>query len=82
MGQELSNLVKKTGPIVSTSANPEGLHFATTIDEAEKYFGNKVDFYVDGGKLEALPSTIIAINNNRGVKILRQGAVTINQHDS
>ena len=81
MGRELSSFVKQTGPIVSTSANPEGLPFATTIKEAKKYFGNKVDFCVDGGKLKTLPSTIILIDKRGKVKILRQGAVTINQHD-
>ena len=79
MGRDLSDFVKKTGPIVSTSANREGLPFATTIEEAKKYFGEKVDFYVDGGKLKALPSTIISIGNKGEIKILRQGAVKINE---
>lgn len=38
-----------TGPLVAPSANPEGAHPAMTIDEAKAYFGDLVDFYVDGG---------------------------------
>ncbi|MCX6712488.1 MAG: L-threonylcarbamoyladenylate synthase, partial [Candidatus Vogelbacteria bacterium] len=35
----LNNLIKKTGPIVAPSANPEGLAPASTIAEAKNYFG-------------------------------------------
>lgn len=61
----LVNLLKKTGPLVAPSANPEGLPPAKTIKEAKKYFGNRVDFYIDAGKLVSSPSTLIAIKNNQ-----------------
>lgn len=47
--EKLRSFIEKTGPLVAPSANPEGLPPAMTIAEAEKYFGDSVDFYVDGG---------------------------------
>ena len=45
----LRSLIDRTGPIIAPSANPEGHRPAMTIDEAVSYFGDSVDFYVDGG---------------------------------
>ncbi len=61
-------------PVVAPSANPEGRKPAHTIEEAIKYFGDKVDLYVDGGTLKGKPSTIIKINGKK-VKLLREGVV-------
>ncbi|HMI09426.1 MAG TPA: L-threonylcarbamoyladenylate synthase [Candidatus Saccharimonadales bacterium] len=47
--ERLRDLIDKTGPLVAPSANPEGLPPAMNIDEAKGYFGDSVDFYVDGG---------------------------------
>lgn len=71
--KELVELVKSAGPIVAPSANPEGFLPAKNIQEARKYFGDKVDFYVDVGKLESEPSTLIAVENG-AVVIKREGA--------
>jgi L-threonylcarbamoyladenylate synthase len=49
---ELRELLQRTGPLVAPSANPEGLPPAMDINEAVEYFGEKVDFYVDGGRVE------------------------------
>ncbi len=70
--KKLSELLKQTGPLVAPSANPEGREPAKTIAEAKKYFSTRVDFYLDGGKLEAEPSTLIKIENGK-IKVLRQG---------
>lgn len=48
-GEALQELVNITGPLIAPSANPEGDAPAMTIDEAVNYFGDNVDFYVDGG---------------------------------
>ncbi len=61
--RSLRNLLPKTGPLVAPSANPEGKPPAKTIREAQKYFGNTVDFYVDGGKILSKPSTILKISH-------------------
>jgi L-threonylcarbamoyladenylate synthase len=45
----LRRLLLETGPLIAPSANPEGDPPAMSIEEAKNYFGNNVDFYVDGG---------------------------------
>jgi len=74
----LFNLIKKVGPIVAPSANKEDGKPAETIKEAKKYFGNEIDFYIDGGKRKSEPSTLIRIENGE-IEILRQGKVKINK---
>ena len=71
--ERLLQLLKKTGPLVAPSANLPGQPPAQTIAQAEKYFGDQVDFYVDGGQLESEPSTIIALNKNGEERVLRGG---------
>jgi len=72
----LINILKQVGPLTAPSANPEGLKPAKTIKEAKKYFGYRAEFYLDEGKLDSLPSTLLEIKN-RKIKILRQGAIKI-----
>ncbi|MDB5163593.1 MAG: hypothetical protein JWS12_210 [Candidatus Saccharibacteria bacterium] len=77
---ELQNLLQATGPLLTTSANPTGQRPANTVTEAQKYFGQAVDFYVDGGNLSGQkPSTIIRIVDD-AIEVLREGAVTINEN--
>ncbi|RYF29297.1 MAG: hypothetical protein EOO17_02065 [Chloroflexi bacterium] len=45
----LRKLLQQTGPLIAPSANPEGDPPAMTIAKAREYFGDTVDFYVDGG---------------------------------
>lgn len=68
---KLLKLIKSTGPIVAPSANPQGKVPAKNIAEAKKYFKNKVDFYLDGGNLNAKSSTLISFLS-RKEKILRK----------
>lgn len=72
----LVDLLKKTGPLVAPSANLEGLPPALTIKEAKKHFGDKVSFYIDRGRLDSKPSTLISIEKGRVITI-RPGAVKI-----
>ncbi len=69
----LINLLKKTGPLVAPSANFEGDPPAKNINEAEDYFGDKVDFYLDAGTLRSKPSTLIKIVKGK-VFVLRMGS--------
>ncbi|MDP3729453.1 MAG: Sua5/YciO/YrdC/YwlC family protein, partial [bacterium] len=69
-------LLKKTGPLVAPSANPQGLTPALTIAQAKKYFGNHVDFYVNAGTLRSKSSTLVAIEKGNLI-IKRFGAVKI-----
>ncbi|OGI67814.1 threonylcarbamoyl-AMP synthase [Candidatus Nomurabacteria bacterium RIFCSPHIGHO2_01_FULL_42_15] len=67
----LQELLKETGPLVAPSANLEGLSPAQNIAEAKKYFGDKVDLYVDGGEIQGKASRIIKLNKDGSVEILR-----------
>lgn len=69
----LRALLKRTGPLVAPTANFEGRPPARTIAAAKKYFGGRVDFYMDAGRLDAEPSTLVEIGNG-AVNVLRRGA--------
>ncbi len=69
--KKLVEFLKKTGPLVAPSANPQGGEPAHTIFEAKKYFGNSVDFYVAGGKKAGKPSRIVSLLDSR-VTIVRE----------
>ncbi len=72
--RELVKLLEVTGPLLTSSANDPGKPVANTIDEAKIYFGDKVDFYVDGGDLsDRLSSTILKLSDGK-IELLRQGA--------
>lgn len=71
---ELRAFLEQTGPLVTSSANQPGEPVATTVQEAKAYFGDQVDFYVDGGQLvNRAPSTIARLQGGV-VEVLRQGA--------
>src|SRR3989344_8774132 len=59
--KQLRNFLKKSGPLVAPSANPAAKPPAKTIKEARMYFGDKIDFYVDGGKIVNEPSVLVEI---------------------
>jgi L-threonylcarbamoyladenylate synthase len=67
--QFLNKLLQITGPLVSTSANIFGTQSITNIEEAEKTLQDKLDFYVDGGKIIGAPSEIFKFENNELTKI-------------
>jgi L-threonylcarbamoyladenylate synthase len=68
----LSNLLRRTGPLASSSANIAEAKPAETIEEAMGYFRDNVDFYVKGGYLNAQnASRIIRINNDRSIEEIR-----------
>jgi len=77
---EVQDLLTKTGALLTTSANLPGEPVATTIAEAQAYFGDKVDFYVDSGMAaDPVPSTVIRIVDD-AVEVLRPGAVAIDEN--
>lgn len=68
----LRNLIMRTGPLATTSANIAGELPATTVQEAMGIFRQNVDFYVDGGDLSSnKPSKIIEIKHG-DVQIIRE----------
>lgn len=74
--KRLRALLQKTGPLVAPSANPEGLSPATTIQKAKRYFGGRVDAYIDGGTIVSRPSTLVTLRNET-ITVTRKGAVKI-----
>lgn len=76
---KLLQLLDSTGPLLTSSANHPGEPEAATIEQAIRYFGDEVDFYVDGGDLSGRkPSTLIRIVDD-AIEVLRQGAVNIDE---
>ena len=61
----LNLLLKKTGPLVAPSANPQGEKPAHTIAEAKKYFGERVDFYIAGGRKVGKPSKVVSLLSSK-----------------
>lgn len=74
--EEIRKLIRQTGPLVSTSANPQGQEPAANVDQAKKYFGDKLDFYVDAGEINARPSTLVRLESGK-LRVLRQGAYKV-----
>jgi L-threonylcarbamoyladenylate synthase len=75
--KQFIDLLELSGPLLTSSANLPGEPVASNIEEAESYFGSKLDFYVDGGDLSGRPpSTIIRIVDD-AIEVIREGAVSI-----
>lgn len=76
---EIIQLLEQTGPLMTTSANTSGSPTSTSMQMAIDYFGDQVDFYVDGGDLGSrLSSTIIGFNDNGEIILYRRGTIEIN----
>jgi len=76
-----THLLTQSGPLLTTSANLPGEPPARNLQEAQAYFGDTVDFYVDDGEVgDVLPSTIVKITDS-GFTVLRQGAATIDTNE-
>lgn len=75
--ENLLEMLKEVGkPVVAPSANPEGKKPANNIQEAIKYFGNKIDLYVKGNKKSDKGSTIIKLENGR-INLIREGTILL-----
>lgn len=74
---KICQILDQTGPLITSSANQPGEPHATTVSEAFAYFGDDIDFYVDGGTItDSQPSTIVR-PTSEGLEVLRQGAVSL-----
>lgn len=74
----LRRVIALTGsPIFSTSVNRSGSPVLDSISAIQAEFGSEADLIVDDGdKKNALPSTLVMIENNE-IKVLRQGDVKV-----
>ncbi len=77
---ELLDLLLQVGPLLTSSANQPGEPTANSLAEAQKYFGEQIDFYVDGGDLtNQKPSTLIRVVDD-AIEVIRAGAVNIDEN--
>lgn len=77
--ESLRQLLLQTGPLVTSSANQPGELPARNLAEAQAYFGEHVDFYVDAGDIGDREPSTIAKYGEYGLQVLRQGAAIIEQ---
>lgn len=75
---QLLDLIDRVGPIISTSANPTGQKPAVNMQEAQDYFGNSLDFYMDAGNISGAPSTIARLKNGK-LEVIRVGSLKIKE---
>jgi len=62
-------------PVTSTSANPSGMPSANNALQVDKYFPDKIDLIIDGGKCNnPAPSTIVDFTEGK-IKIVREGRI-------
>ncbi len=74
--ESLRAFLRQSGPLIAPSANRAEEPAATTITEAKNFFGDTVDCYIDGGKKEGAPSTLVRWTPE-SITILRQGAIKL-----
>jgi len=70
--ENLIELLKKTGPLVAPSANIEGMLPSHNIEEAKIYFGEAIDFYMDGGNVDARSSKVVRLGSDGALAVLRE----------
>jgi L-threonylcarbamoyladenylate synthase len=70
-------LVKALGrPLTATSANPSGKEPACTLEQARRYFAQRVELFIDGGTLASRTgSTVVEVTGN-DLKIIRAGEIS------
>jgi len=67
-------LLRRTGPLATTSANRHGQQPAGTAAEVAAALGGEIDAIVDGGRCGGLPSTIIDCTTTTP-RVLREGPI-------
>jgi tRNA threonylcarbamoyl adenosine modification protein (Sua5/YciO/YrdC/YwlC family) len=72
-------VLDQTGPLAVSSANRSGLPPATDAAEAARQLGNAVEVYLDGGPSgDPVASTILDLTGDLP-KVLREGAVSLDE---
>jgi len=68
-------LVRAVGrPVTAPSANPAGMAPPTTIAAARAYFGLRVDYYLDGGRLPGEPASTV-VDMRGEMTVIRAGVI-------
>ena len=72
--EQLIELLRRTGPVASTSANRHGEPAASSARAAAEAFGDEVDAILDGGPGAGIASTIIDVTSTPP-RVLREGLI-------
>ncbi|HEY2214903.1 MAG TPA: L-threonylcarbamoyladenylate synthase [Acidimicrobiales bacterium] len=70
----LLSLLRRTGPLLVTSANQHGSATPPTAEQAAEELGGWVSLMVDGGTLQTVPSTLVNVRSAAAV-VEREGAI-------
>ena len=70
----LRDLLRATGVLLVTSANPHGAPTARAAAEVAASLGDSVDLIVDGGELTEVPSTLVNVRGGQAV-VEREGVI-------
>ncbi len=68
-------------PLSATSANISGEPDPAMIEDVRRSFGDKIDMYLDAGRVENPVSTVVDCSGST-IRIVRQGAVPANEIDN
>lgn len=72
----LLNVMGQTGVLVVTSANQHGSATPPSADEVANVLSPHVDLIIDGGTLDATPSTLVNLRGPGPVAVERSGAIS------
>lgn len=67
--ESIRKILEVSGPLIAPSANVESMPPSVSVSDAYLYFGEEVDFYVDGGEISAPPSRVIKLEKGKKIKI-------------
>lgn len=76
----LRTFLASAGPVIAPSANPVGERPAETADEARRYFSDRTDFLVDGGRCSGEPSAVVRLGDDGCWSVLRPGRGLFTEH--
>lgn len=75
----LRAFLEETGPLLTSSANHPGEAPSVDVAQAQTYFGDEADFYVNEGERHGAPSTVLRYWRGH-FETLRPGAIAVDEH--
>ncbi len=72
------DLLRRSGPLATTSANLSGGPNPTSAEEAAAQLGQRVDLILDGGPTPGAAASTVVDASGPNLKMLREGPITLN----
>ncbi len=72
-------LLDSTGPLAVTGAFPVGEQAPTVVDDAQTFFGDDVEVYLDCGELPGGAASTVVDATGEVLRVLRHGAVGLDE---